>query len=342
MTAFGLRIQQSGGREKLAKIPKLRVSFCGSDAHKEALRNPFGGTAFGAMHPHVILNNRLVKAADARLPAVSASAMYGRGVYTTVAVHRGRAFLWDAHWSRLLAHAERAGVECDFGDNETALALARLIEANKIERGRARVHLLARAVRDRWKFVGGDGRASDLLMLTADALAHADTLALTVSPYRVNTCSPLVGVKCVSRLEHVLAWEEARGRDFDEAVVLNERGEIAGATHANLFFIKHGTAHTPALATGALAGTTRARIIELAEELAVPVVEGAYSLHDLGEADEIFLTSSALGVEIVTDFDFHRYTVPAGSVVLRLGEAFRQSTLSDEVVEERGARELKD
>src|SRR2546423_9948271 len=142
------------------------------------------------MHPHVILNQRLLKATSARLPAVTAATMYGRGVYTTVAVHRGRPFLWDAHWSRLLAHAERAGVECDFGDNETALALARLIEANEIERGRARVHLLARAVRDRWKF-GVDGRASDLLMLTADALAHAETLALTVSPYRVNTCSPL-------------------------------------------------------------------------------------------------------------------------------------------------------
>jgi 4-amino-4-deoxychorismate lyase len=265
------------------------------------------------MHPHVILNNRLLKASDARLSAVTAATMYGRGVYTTVAVYKGRPFLW----------------ECDFGDNETALALARLVEANKIERGRARVHLLARTVRGRWKF-DLDGRASDLLILTADAAAHADTLALTVSPYRVNTCSPLVGIKSVSRLEQVLAWEEARSRDFDEAVVLNERGEIAGTTNANLFYIKHGTAHTPALQTGALAGTTRARIIELAEELAVPVVEGAYSLHDLGEADEIFLTSSALGVEPVTAFDFHRYTVSAGSVVLRLREAFRQLTLNVE------------
>lgn len=293
------------------------------------------------MHAHVILNNRLVKAADARLSAVTAAAMYGRGVYTTVAVHKGRPFLWDAHWSRLLAHAERAGVECDFGDNETALALARLVEANGVERGRARVHLLARAVRGRWKF-GGDGRLSDLLMLTADAFAHADTLALTVSPYRLNTLSPLTGVKCVSRLEHVLAWEEARSRDFDEAVVLNERGEIAGCTSANLFFVKHGTVHTPALQTGATAGTTRARLIELAEELAVPVVEGAYNLHDLGEADEIFLTSSALGVEPVTAFDFHRYTVAAGSVVLRLREAFRQLILSAEAAEEREEQRVKD
>ncbi len=99
------------------------------------------------MHPHVILNRRMLEAAEARLPAVNAAALYGRGVFTTVAVHKGRPFLWDAHWSRLLAHAERAGVECDFGDNETALMLARLCEANGVEEGRARVVLLARSVR---------------------------------------------------------------------------------------------------------------------------------------------------------------------------------------------------
>jgi branched-subunit amino acid aminotransferase/4-amino-4-deoxychorismate lyase len=282
------------------------------------------------MHPHVILNQKLLKATAARLHAVTAAVLFGRGVFTTVAVHKGRPLFWDAHWSRLLAHAERAGVECDFGDNATAAALARLIEANGVERGRARVHLLARAVRGRWKFEGEEGRASDLLMMTAEQWRHADTLALTVSPFRLNTHSPLAGVKTVGRLEQVLAWEEARSRDFDEAVVLNERGEVACATSANLFWVRHGTLHTPGLQTGCVAGTTRARVMELAEGMAVPVVEGAHSLHDLGEADEIFLTSAALGVAIVTDFDFHRYTVPAGSVALRLHEAFRQLTLNIE------------
>src|ERR1051326_8649188 len=90
------------------------------------------------MHQHVILNQRLLRTASARLRAVTAATLYGRGVFTTVAVYRGRPFLWDEHWSRLRAHAERAGVECDFGDNETALALARLIEANEVERGAGR------------------------------------------------------------------------------------------------------------------------------------------------------------------------------------------------------------
>ena len=278
------------------------------------------------MHQHVILNRRLLEARRARLHAVTSAALYGRGVFTTVAVHRGRPFLWDAHWARLLAHAERAGVECDVGDNEAALLLSRLVEANEVSEGRARVHLLARAVRGRWK-LGREGRASDLLMVTADAWPAPEALALTVSPYRVNTCSPLVGVKTVNRLEQVLAWEEARSRDFDEAVVCNERGEVACATTANLFWVKHGTVYTPALATGAVAGTTRARVIELAAAIAVPLSEGAHTLHDMADAEEVFLTSAALGLALVTTFDYRSYAVPVGSPALRLREAYRQSTL---------------
>jgi branched-chain amino acid aminotransferase len=278
----------------------------------------------------------MTDASEARLPAVTAAALYGRGVFTTAAVHKGRAFLWDAHWSRLLAHAERAGVECDFGDNETALMLARLIEANGVEEGRARVALLGRAVRGRWRYEGEEARASDLLMMTSEPWPAPETLALTVSPYRVNSCSPLAGVKTVGNLERVLAWEEARGRDFDEAVTINERGEIVSVTTANLFWVKHGTVHTPALASGAVAGTTRGRVLELAADAAVPAVEGTHTLHELAEADEIFLTSSSLGVALVTSFDYHAYTVPVGSVALRLREAFRQSTLDPEAAGESG------
>lgn len=281
------------------------------------------------MHARIIVNGRLVEASKARLAAVTGATLHGRGVFTTLAVHGGRPFLWDAHWLRLVDHARRVGVECGVSEREAAEALARLIEANEVKEGRARLTLLAHAARGPWRTAGG--QASDLIVMTGDARRAAsdgDTLALTVSPHRANTLSPLAGVKSLNYLEHVLAWEEARARDFDEAVVLNERGEVVSATMANLFWVKAGTVHTPALQTGALAGTTRARVMELAGELAVPLVEGVSPLHDLAEADEIFLTSSALGVSLVTTFDFHRYTVGAGSVALRLREAFRQLTLS--------------
>ena len=69
---------------------------------------------------------------------------------------------------------------------------------------------------------------------------------------------------------------------------------------------------------------------DVAAELSAPLVEGVYDLSDLGDANEIFLTSAGQGVSIVTTFDFHRYTVPVGSIALRLREAFRQLTLQSD------------
>lgn len=285
------------------------------------------------MHSRIILNNQLVKAESARLPAITPAALYGRGVFTTLAVYNGRPFLWQEHWARLMAHADRAKVDRGALDEARTLShLTRLIEANNVSEGRARITLLSNAEDEGIWNLNSETEAVEtlLLIMTGERHAYVDALALTVSPYRINTLSPLVGLKSVNYLEHLVAWEEAHARDFHETVVLNERGEVVSAAMANIFWVKDGVLHTPALSVGALAGTTRARILSLAEELGVPLVEGVSELAQVGDADEIFLTSAGLGVAIVTTFDFHRYTVPVGSIALRLHEAFRQLTLHAE------------
>lgn len=281
------------------------------------------------MHPRIIHNNRLIEVARARLLPVTSAMLYGRGVFTTLAVYGGRPFLWPEHWARLSEHARRAKVELNDLDEESVGALlARLIEANQVQEGRARVTLLSNTEHGVWKVKNAkDVPKTELLMMTGEPRASIDNgLAMTVSPYRINTHSPLVGVKSLNYLDHILSWEEARARDFDEALMLNERGEIVSATMANIFWVRDGTLHTPALATGAINGTTRARIIALSSALSIPLVEGVNELSQLADADEIFLTSAGLGLAIVTTFDFHRYTVAVGSVALRLHEAFRQLT----------------
>ena len=284
------------------------------------------------MHSLVILNDQLLDAAHARMAAISQAVLYGRGVFTTLAVHNGHPFLWPEHWARLMAHADRTGIDHSrLEEEQTRALLYKLIEANDVEAGRARITLLARAAGAEgiWTLKEAlKGPPTELLIMTGEPHGPStDGLALTVSPYRINTLSPLTGIKSLNYLEHLIAWEEARARDFHEAVMLNERGEVVSAAMANIFWVRDGALHTPALSTGALAGTTRARILEIAEELGVPVVEGVNELAQLGDADEIFLTSAGLGVAIVTTFDFHHYTVPVGSVALRLHEAFRQLTL---------------
>lgn len=278
------------------------------------------------MHPVIYLNKTMVEATKARVAPVSSAMLYGRGVFTTLAIHKGREFLWSRHWERLVLHAGKLDIElAGLTEKNLAEALHKLAAVNRVDEGHARVILLARSGSDVWKAKNAGSRKTDVLIMTGDAqVVSPNGISLAVSPYRFNTFSPLTGIKSLNYLDHVLAREEARARDFDEALMLNERGEIASASTSNIFWVKNGTVHTPTISTGAMAGVTRSCVIEIAAKHYIPLVEGVYEMPDLIEAEEIFLTSSTLGVAPVTTFDFRRYAVEAGSVTNILGEAFRK------------------
>ena len=280
------------------------------------------------MHPVIYLNKSMVEATKARVAPVSSAMLYGRGVFTTLSIYNSEPFRWSKHWQRLTSHA--AKLDIDFTgctEKNVGEALQKLVAVNRVEAGRARVIMLARSGRDIWKTKTPGAKKTDLLIMTGDPQnVSQNGLSLAVSPYRVNTVSPLSGIKSLNYLDHVLSWEEAQSRDFDEAVVLNERGEIVSATTANLFWARNGTLHTPTLSTGAMAGITRECVIEIANKNFIPLVEGVYEMPDLTDADEIFLTSSSLGVAPVTTFDFRRYAVDAGSLTTTVGQAFKKLT----------------
>src|ERR1041384_6393045 len=203
------------------------------------------------MHPVIYLNKTMVEATKARVAPVSSAMLYGRGVFTTLAIYNSQPFLWSKHWQRLIAHARKLDIDyAGCTEKNVGDALRKLIAVNQVAEGRARVIMLARSGRDIWK-TKMPGKKTDLLIMTGDPQnVSANGLSLAVSPYRVNTFSPLSGIKSLNYLDHVLSWEEAQSRDFDEAVVLNERGEIVSATTANLYWAKNGTLPTPNLTTG--------------------------------------------------------------------------------------------
>jgi branched-subunit amino acid aminotransferase/4-amino-4-deoxychorismate lyase len=278
------------------------------------------------VHHVIYLNRTMVEAAKARIAPVSSAMLYGRGVFTTVAIYNGKPFLWPQHWARLLEHGQRLGVDCS-GCTERGVgeALRKLISVNRVRDGRARVILMARSGRDFWRAKFTGARKTDLVIMTGEAQKVPQAgMTLAVSPYRFNTFSPLAGIKSLNYLDHVLSWEEAQSREFDEALMLNERGEIVSATMANIFWVKDGTVYTPTVSTGALAGVTRAAVIELAGKHFIPLIEGVHELADLTDADEIFLTSAGLGLAIVTTFDFRQYSITEGSLGQRLRASFQQ------------------
>lgn len=231
---------------------------------------------------------------------LTASDLYGRGVFTTLAVVEGEPFLWQEHWRRLTQNASALGIDLSVHSEKSVHdALLNSIGESGIDSGRARLTFSDESHSRIWS--DREGKKTSLSIIVADRRAVPDYFKLTVSPHRINTNSPLVGIKSTNYLEHLLAYEEATDRGSHEAIRINERGEIVSACMANVFWERDGELFTPSLNTGCLPGTTREYVLENVD------CEGVETgIEELGNADRIFLTSAGLGIANVAEFNGRR------------------------------------
>lgn len=242
------------------------------------------------MHKFASYNCRILPVENINLPAISAHALYGKGIFTTLAVHNKKPFLWEKHWRRLRENAAKIEVDLsDFSEERVKNALSEIIEKNQATRARVRLTFFDESPSKIW-FYNSENKTS-LLIQTADLPQPKENPRLTVSPFLINSTSPLAGIKSCNYLENALALQDAKSKGFDEAIRINERGEIVSACMANIFWLKDDKLFTPSLKTGCLAGTTREFFMEKRE-----VFEVEESLEVLEKAESIFLTSSGIGI----------------------------------------------
>jgi len=215
----------------------------------------------------------------AYLPLSDRAFRYGMSLFETLRIRGGDAEFFDAHATRLLgACGERA-----FAIDERALAASALLLRGKV--GVARIYATA-----------GDGapaapaEAVRVFVLFEPRLpASTDACDLTFcdEPYR-----PLFGgLKTGNYWFNAEARAEAQRRGFDEAFLFNDLGELVSACMANVFLVHDGRLSTPARKTGARAGVIREWLIARRK-----VEERRLRREDAISADEIFLTSSWIGV----------------------------------------------
>lgn len=249
------------------------------------------------MHELIHFDGKVVKPTEALIGAAASASLYGRGIFTTIAIHKRAPFLWEKHWRRLERDSAAVGVEVSgFTQNDILSSLSEILNKNVVIDGRARITFFNDSAGSTWQF---DREAKTrVLITTAEPRPLPDHFRLSISPYRINTTSPLIGIKSCNYLEHLLAFEEAAKRDFHEAVRMNERGEVASACMANIFWSIGDKLFTPSLKTGCLAGTTREYILE---NVGCEEVETGTGVID--EADRIFLTSAGIGLAAVAEFD---------------------------------------
>jgi branched-subunit amino acid aminotransferase/4-amino-4-deoxychorismate lyase len=269
-------------------------------------------------------NDRIVEVSEAKLAPTLAGALYGWGLFTTMRIYDGRVFAFEGHWERLLKGSEKSRVPLGIGAESLRQALRDLVAANAIKQGRARITIL-KGEAGSWR--GASTREADVLIFTAsDASQQPAPVSLTVSPYRLLSTGPLAGVKRTAMIEHLMAYDEARSRNFDEAVLLNERGEIVGATAANLFWAQGDELYTPSLATGAIAGVTRRFIHTVAAQAGLHVVEGSFTTQRLLDAREVFLTSTTREIAPVVSYDVKEYDPREANITRVIRRRFRDLT----------------
>lgn len=231
----------------------------------------------------------------------SNAALYGSGVFTTIAIIEGEPFLWEKHWRRLASNASAIGLDASAFDERFVFgSLRERIEKNMVVNGRARITFYDGSESVLWS--ENDANKCGLSIITGAPRKRPEGLKLTVSPYRLNSASPLAGVKSCNYLENILALNEAYRRGYQEAIRLDQHGEIAGACLSNVFWLQGGILNTPNFATGCLSGTTREFVMEKLE-----CVETAATVESLESADAIYLTSAGFGVTRVFEFEGRRF-----------------------------------
>ncbi len=225
--------------------------------------------------------------------------LYGSGIFSTIAVSEGRPLQWEKHWKRLQANAATVGIDMQAFQPDAVLAkLTTAINDKGLTDGKARLTFYDNRASEIWPDdAAPDGRTA-LDILIGERRSLPKDFRLSVSPYPINSRSPLVGVKSCNYLEPILSLEEAKKRGFHESIRLNERGHVTSACMANVFWEKGGEIFTPALSTGCLAGTTREYVLE---NIDCREVEAA--IGEIESADAVFLTSAGLGIVRVAELN---------------------------------------
>jgi len=272
------------------------------------------------IHRFLFHNDRLVPIEQARLTPGQAGLLNGWGLFTTLRVVRGEPFAFERHWRRLERDAERVHLPMPYAAEFVRRRLADVIAANEVREGTARIYLIYNRV---GFWTSGESFPDvDLIVYTAGLPPYREPVRLGLRPHGRYSASPLCSVKTTAWLNNVWHFAEAQKAGYDEVVLLNERGEAAECTAANIFAVSGGRVHTPPLSSGCLEGITRSVLLEIAPGLGIPMEERTLTPEDLRRADELFISSTNRNLLGVGTLEDHVFPGAPGPVTRRLEEAF--------------------
>ena len=282
----------------------------------------------------IYLDGKYLDAAKAKISVFDHGLLYGDGVFEGIRLYKGNVFRLEEHLERFEYSAKAILLKLPLSRQKMSEVVCETCRRNKLSDGYIRL-VATRGV--------GDLGLSPWLCPKPTVFVIANKINLypkefyskgleivTVPTRRMNPAALSPAVKSLNYLNNILAKIEARQFGALEAIMLNDQGFVAECTGDNVFIVHKGKLYTPSSQQGALKGITRSAIIDIAEEIGVPIEEHDLTRYDLWNADECFLTGTAAEVIPVVKLDGREIgNGKPGPVFERVLAAFHRRVLAE-------------
>jgi branched-chain amino acid aminotransferase len=271
---------------------------------------------------------------DAKVSVFDHGFLYGDGVFEGIRAYEGNVFRLKEHIDRLYRSAHTIALDIPLTPAQMTQAVLETIAANEQKDAYIRL-VVSRGPGDLGIDPSNCGRPTIVIIvaeikLYPKELYETGASIVTSSVRRIPIQCLDPRIKSLNYLNNIMAKIDAKRAGALEAVMLNQQGRVAECTADNLFFIENGALKTPGLMNGALPGITRATVLEIGAAIGMPTEEGNYGLHDLYNADEVFLTGTGAEIMPVISVDGRKVgTGKPGGMTKRLLDEFRKLRTKD-------------
>jgi len=262
---------------------------------------------------YIWLNGKLIPWGDARLHVLTHALHYGSAVFEGMRAYDGEIFKLTEHNQRLHDSANILDFQIPYTVAELDQATRDVMRANKLSdayvrpiawRGSEQMGVSAQQTKINVAIAAWDWGSY------FDPAARAKGLRLAFAEFRrpdprtAPVKSKATGLYMICTIEK----HRAEHAGYNDALMLDWRGQIAEATGANIFFVKDSVLHTP-LPDCFLDGITRRVVIGLAKQRGLEVVERAIMPEELSTFSECFITGTAAEVTPVSEIGDYKFAV---------------------------------
>jgi branched-chain amino acid aminotransferase len=285
----------------------------------------------GVREAKIYIDGKFYSEANAKVSVFDHGLLYGDGIFEGIRFYNGRVFRLEEHLERLWNSARSICLDIPMTRQEMTKALLETIRQNHLRDGYVRL-VVTRGVGNLGLNPEQCKNPSVIIIVATIALYHEDFYRkglsiVTVATRRSNPASLNPAVKSLNYLNNVMARIEANLSGADEALMLNDAGNVAECTADNVFIIKHGQIFTPPITAGALRGITRSVVFDIGAKFDIKVIEADFTRHDIFVADECFLTGTAAEIIPVVKADGRLIgNGKSGPITMRIIARFREMT----------------